>query len=116
MSETPDLDKTLEVNNTVSDKTLGTANTISEKTLEANNTFSDKTLGTNNTISENFFQKDALDHFPQRLLKKKRCKYCYNVLKVRRETLCECSKCKVPLCVYTCFRMYHQPNQPLPLS
>ncbi|OMJ07833.1 hypothetical protein AYI70_g3255 [Smittium culicis] len=105
MSETPDLDSTLEANNTISDKSLDTKNT----------TF-DKTQGDKDKISENFFQKDALDHFPQRLLKKKRCKYCYNVLKVRRETLCECSKCKVPLCVYTCFRMYHQPSQPLSSS
>lgn len=68
--------------------------------------------------------RQSLGHWPERLprstknnkTKTRKCKYCFvsakkaartNAVRNEKSTTIQCSSCRVPLCVYPCFKLYH---------
>lgn len=47
------------------------------------------------------------DHWPIEIDTYKRCRYCSTKINNKRSKI-ECERCKVALCIYPCFKLFHQ--------
>ncbi|OMJ28696.1 hypothetical protein AYI69_g1823 [Smittium culicis] len=76
-------------------------------------TSAEKLVNVSNGLSriENVGNKNTnnreLLHYPLKTEIRKSCKYCSDVLNIKKTTTGQCAECKVSLCAFGCFKEWH---------